>query len=185
MCKHKQRCACISQNADHLQDGALLSGLSSQPLPINVRPFHTSQKMSWGKISAISPFCQLVYTQWWRRTRQLKFISVAWTKNHRPAFFLQHRIRATRYSSNNVSQCELNLPFTCREKVRYFGVNFCTILYLDFSVYEPRPIRTVGHVVASHNTSEDSHCHGRRAPDTLDVWLKPSFSLKHSNCQIK
>lgn len=44
----------------------------------------------------------------------------------------------------------------------YFGVNFSTILYLDFSVYEPRPIRTVGHVEASHGTSKESHCHGRR-----------------------
>lgn len=74
----------------------------------------------------------------------------------------------------------IKLTFYLSRKVRYFGVNFCTILYLDFSVYGPRPLRPL--------VTSQRHRARRRIPTVMavdtsdwDVFLNSLVTFKRQN----
>lgn len=96
-----------------------------------------------------SPFCPSVYTHN-NGVSQGRWNSFQLHKVKTPGCF-PNRIRATACLANNFSAREPNLPLTRRGKRKHFGLNFCTILYFDSSVYEPRPVRTATCCVTTHS----------------------------------
>lgn len=78
----------------------------------------------------------------------MKFIPAAQSENPR---LLPEPYPCNCMFSKQFLSTRAKLTFNTTGKQKYFGLNFCTILYFDSSVYEPRPVRTATCCVTTHS----------------------------------
>lgn len=79
----------------------------------------------------------------------MKFIPAAQSENPR---LLPEPYPCNCMFSKQFLSTRAKLTFNTSGKTeKHFGLNFCTILYFDSSVYEPRPVRTATCCVTTHS----------------------------------